>query len=331
MTQETKKGKHTFDLSDGFGKEDVFAVFAGIWNFIKSILKIILWPYVWISRVLGRSIRFIRTKEASEKALNEDERIFMESIPTFFILIGLFSGVLLSVLVWLGGTDIFDKILRSITGLEGALKTIYDFFAILIEIILTVIGLGYRDDGTERKTGIVDIIRTILDIVWEIVKVNPLFLFLGIGIVGVVIAVILIILSETGVVSAVINIILKILNLIITAPSKIFSKLNGIYLGFNRTMSSIVIGRERLKNRSLSFHRKNLLLSYALGIYTFLSGLFVLASQPELLSDATSAVIFIIIVLLAVGVGVGFLEMLIIVRFLDKVSRGKYNVETATN
>jgi hypothetical protein len=289
LTQETKKGKYTFDLSDGFDKGDVFAVFAGIWNFIKSILKIILWPY------------------------------------------GLFFGVLLSVLVWIGGTDIFDTILRKITGLEGVLQTIYDFFAISIEIIFTVIGLGYRSDGTERKSGIIDIIRTILDIAWEIVEVNPLFLFLGIGIVGVVIAVILIILSETGVVSAVVNIISKIINLIITAPSKMFNRLNGIYLGFNRRISSIVIGSERLKNRSLSFHRKNLLLSYALGIYTFLSGLFVLASQPELLSNPTDAIIFIIIVLLAVGVGVGFLEMLIIVRFLDKVSRGKYTVETDAN
>lgn len=326
MTEETskKKGKYTFDLSDGFGKEDVGAILGTIWNFIRTILKIIFYPYVWFFRVIGRSIRFIRTKEAGEKVLNEDERLFMESIPTFFILSGFFTGVLLAILVWLFGTDVFDKILRSITGLEGFLQIIFDFFAIIIEVILTVIGLGFRPDGSERKTGIIDFLRGLLDFVWTGVQGNALLLFAGIGIVGVLVVVVLIVLSETGIISTFVRIITRTFNFTVNAPSKIFGKINGIYLGFNRRMSSIIIGNERLDNRSLSFHRKILLLTYALGIYTFLSGLVVLATFPDLLADATSAVIFIVIVLFAVGIGVGILEMLLIVRFLDLVSRGKY-------
>ena len=94
MTEETKKGKYSFDLSDGFGKEDIRAIFSGIWGFFVGILKIIFWPYVWISRIIGRSIRFIRVK-ATDNPLSSDERAFMESIPGFFIITGIFSGVFL--------------------------------------------------------------------------------------------------------------------------------------------------------------------------------------------------------------------------------------------
>jgi hypothetical protein len=327
LAEKVKKGRYTFDLSDGFGSEDLKAIFASIWRFIKNVIKVIFWPYVWIFRVFGRSIRFVRTKEAAEKALNEDERWFMESIPTFFIFVGLFSGILLSILVWIFGTDVIDEILQKITGLEGFLQAIYDISAIIIEVILTVIGIGYRPDGTERRSGIIDILRFLIELIWGGLVDNPLTLFIGIGVVGVIIAVVLIVLSETGIVSAFIKIVSKSFNFFYTAPTRIFDILNGIYLRFNRVLSSIIIGSERLTNRTIAFHRKNLLLSYALGVYTFFSGLFVLASQPDFFTDVTSAVIFIIIVLLVVGIGVGIIEMFLIVRFLDIVSRGKYNVD----
>ncbi len=330
MAEKVKKGRYTFDLSDGFGSEDVKAIFASIWRFIKGILKVIFWPYVWILRVFGRSIRFIRTKEAAEKTLNEDERWFMESIPTFFIFVGLFSGILLSVLVYLFGTDVIDEILQRITGLEGFLQAIFDISAIIIEIILTIIGLGYRPDGTERRSGIVDILRFLIELIWGGLVDNPFALFIGIGIVGVIVAVVLIVLSETGIVAVIVRITSKLINFVVTAPTRIFDALNGVYLKFNYVLSSIIIGSNRLTNRTIAFHRKIVLLSYALGIYTFFSGLFVLASQPSFFADANSAIIFIIIVLLAVGIGVGIFEMLLIVRFLDIVSRGKYTVETET-
>lgn len=338
MPEETveKKGRYSFDLSDGVGKEDIFAIFAAIWGLIATILKIILWPYVWIFRVISRSIRFIRTKESTEKPLSEDERRFMESIPTFFILIGFFTGLLLAILVWIFGTEIFDKIYRSVTGLDAFVLGVFTFFDVLIEIIFTLIGIGYRSDrwldqppfyfqGTERRSGILDIVRILLEIIWDVVQQDPFLLFIAVGIGGVVVIVVLIILSETGVISGIAKIVSKTINLIVTAPYTVYNILNGIFLRFNKIMSSIIIGSGRLQNRNVAFHRKILVISYALGIYTFISGLFVLASQPDLLSEATDAVIFIIIVLFAVGIGVGIIEMFLIVRFLDIVSRGKYS------
>ena len=88
MTEDVKKSRYSFDLSDGFGKEDIRAIFSGIWGFIVGILKIIFWPYVWISRVIGRSVRFIRVK-ATDNPLSSDERAFIESIPGFFIISGM--------------------------------------------------------------------------------------------------------------------------------------------------------------------------------------------------------------------------------------------------
>ncbi|UCE13543.1 MAG: hypothetical protein JSV04_15360 [Candidatus Heimdallarchaeota archaeon] len=340
MSEETveKKGKYSFDLSDGVGKEDIFAIFAAIWGFIATILKIILWPYVWIFRIISRSIRFIRTKEATENPLSEDERQFMESIPTFFIFVGFFSGLLLAVLVWIFGTDVFEKMYSSITGLDDFILGVFTFFDIIIELIFTIIGIGYRPErwlgkqilfikfeGTERSSGILDIVRTIFEFIWAFVQEDPLLLFISVGIGGVIVIVVLIILSETGVISAIGKIISGLINVIVTAPHKVYNILNGIFLRFNTIVSSIIIGSGRLENRNIAFHRKILVISYALGIYTFISGLFVLASQPELTSETTNAIIFIIIVLFAVGIGVGIIEMFIIVRFLDIVSRGKYS------
>ena len=106
MSKEpVKSGKYTFDLSDGLQKEDFFAIFVSIWTFIKLIFKLIFYPYVWILRMFGRSIRFVRTKDASEKPLNEDERSFMESIPTFFVLLGFFMGLLLGIVVAIGASE----------------------------------------------------------------------------------------------------------------------------------------------------------------------------------------------------------------------------------
>ena len=90
MTQE----KYRFDLSDGFGKEDIFAIFAGFWKFITFLLKLVLFPYFWILRMLSRSIRFVKIREPSDRLLTEDEKLFMESTPTFFILVGFFCWII---------------------------------------------------------------------------------------------------------------------------------------------------------------------------------------------------------------------------------------------
>ena len=108
---------------------------------------------------------------------------------------------------------------------------------------------------------------------------NPLLLFFGIGLVGIVIAVLWIILSETGIVSGIISLFVKIFRFFRTTPGNVYSRIHNIYLGFNNRLSALVIGTKRIENNHRSFHKKVLLYSLGLGIWTFLGGLFVYASQ----------------------------------------------------
>ncbi|MFX1514408.1 MAG: hypothetical protein ACFFCQ_17685, partial [Promethearchaeota archaeon] len=101
MSEEHKRidaeAEPRFDLRDGFGKEDIHAILIFLWNIIKVPLKIIIWPYIWIWRQLGRLVRFLKIKH--DNALNEDERQFVESVPLFYTTIGVFAGLLWAILL----------------------------------------------------------------------------------------------------------------------------------------------------------------------------------------------------------------------------------------
>ncbi len=331
MSEEPiKSGRYTFDLSDGFGREDIFAIFAAIWNFIKFILKIIFYPYVWMFRMFGRSIRFVRTKEASEKPLNEDERYFMESIPTFFVLMGFFLGLLLGIVVAIGASDAITEFFESLS-LDTLISSIGWWLLVILEIILTIIGLGYHDidflvwkKGDERAFGIIDWIRGIFELMYNIVQSDPVLLFIGIGLIGISLAVIWIVISETGIVTGVFSFIKAILRFIVTAPYRAYDKANQIFLTTNQKLSSFVIGTERLENRTVAFHRKILLYIMGLGLWTFLGGLFVLAAEVAPADPAYKQISFFLVILFVFGIGVGIIELYVIVRFLDTVSRKKY-------
>ncbi|MCK4848209.1 MAG: hypothetical protein KAT16_04220 [Candidatus Heimdallarchaeota archaeon] len=325
MTQE----KYRFDLSDGFGKEDILAVFAGIWNFITFILKLVFYPYVWIFRMFGRSLRFARTKKSPEKALDADERTFIESIPGFFVLVGFFGGILFAIIIWLtnetGLSDFLDNI-----NLSSIIGGIFWFFNdIVFEIILWIIGIDDRSDPANvlDRFGLLDIF---FDILYEgillniisIVTQDAIMTFIGIGIIGVIIAILWIIISETGIVGSVVGFFTRIFSSVVGVPSSVWNKSNKIYRNFNHILASIVIGQSRLDERNIGFHRKILYLTLGLGLYTLVFGLFVGITYPQ--EGINQTILYIFSVILGLGIGVGIIEMFLIVRILDIVSRKKY-------
>jgi hypothetical protein len=329
MTQE----KYRFDLSDGFGKEDILAVFAGIWNFIAFILKLIFYPYVWIFRMFGRSIRFARTKKSPEKALDADERSFIESIPGFFVLVGFFGGLLFAVIIWFtnetGLSDFLDNI-----NLSSILDAIFWLLNdVIFEAILWIIGIDDRSvDPVYDRFGLLDIF---FDIIYEgiilnlisIVTQDAIMTFIGVGIIGVLIAILWIIISETGIIGSVINFFTRIFSSVIGVPTRAWNNSNRIYRRFNHILASVVIGQNRLDERNIGFHRKILFLTLGLGIYTLVFGLFVGITYPQ--EGLNQTILYIFSVILGLGIGVGIIEMFLIVRILDIVSRKKY-VTTST-
>ncbi|MHA2157090.1 MAG: hypothetical protein ACXABU_17240, partial [Candidatus Hodarchaeales archaeon] len=283
------------------------------------------YPYVWIFRMFGRSIRFARTKKSPEKALEADERSFIESVPGFFVLTGFFGGILFAAVIWLSDQTGLSAFLDDIN-LTSIIEMLGHFFGFILEVILWIIGIDKRGPDGYDRFGLLDII---FDIFYEGILLNivgfvaqdAIMTFIGIGVVGVIIAIVWIIISETGIVGGIISVIAKTINFIITVPTTFWDRANTIYLKFNHILSSIVIGRERLNERNIGFHRKILLLTLGLGIYTFIAGIVVGVSNPQ---DLISPIGYIFVVILVLGIGVGIIEMFLIVRILDIVSRKKY-------
>jgi hypothetical protein len=279
-------------------------------------------------RMFGRTYRFARTKRSPEKGLNEDERLFVESVPGFFVLVGFFIGLLFGVIIYL--SDVLQ------VGFASFLEELnLDFFVnglawwlnLFLEIILTIIGV---DDRTQTPTldrfGILDIVFDhIVPFIYDVINSvtqNPIATFGVIAVLGVVLAVIWIVISETGLVSGFLSFFTRIFRTAVGVPSGIWSKGHQIYRKYNSILASFVIGQHRLDERNIGFHRKIILLTLALGIYTLVFGIFIGITNP--LDDAWLMIGYVFTVILGLGIGVGILEMFIIVRILDVVSGKKH-------
>ncbi|MFW9853796.1 MAG: hypothetical protein ACFFFG_01955 [Candidatus Thorarchaeota archaeon] len=337
MTKEAsqEKPRYKFDLTDGIGREDAFAIIYGIGRAVLFILKIIFWPLVWLGRIFNRSVRFARVKDTKVRRLTRDERLFIESIPTFFILAGIFIGGIIAIIEFFLGSDAIIEFIEEIS-LDTLIASIVWWLTFILEIILTIIGLGNHHmnlsiagydiwvQGEERTIGIIDWIRALFTFLFEFVQKDPIVLFLTIGAIGIGVTLVWILVSETGAVTFVVSRFVTLVRQVVGAPRAVYNQLNAAYLGFNNRLSSIVIGSRRLDQRSVAFHRKILLLTLGLGLYTFVGGIFVIATQN--IQDHVFFISVILVMLTAFGLGIGIVGMFIIVRLLDRVSRGKYDM-----
>ncbi|MHA1450299.1 MAG: hypothetical protein ACTSP4_12855 [Candidatus Hodarchaeales archaeon] len=329
MTEDKKesKSKYQFDLSDGFGKEDIGGIFVGFWRLIKKLLVIILYPYVWLYRMLQRSSGFIRAKD-SDKPLTEAQKNYVESFPMFFILFGLFIGILGGILLAIGASDAIASFLNEFD-LDMIINTAVWWISLLLELILWIIGLDSNGiwPATETKVeriGIIDIFREGFVILYNMLLENALLTFIGISVVGFVIVLVVLLISETGIVGKMFSTTSRFYKIIIGTPRAAYDRLNNAFISINNVVAGIVIGRDRLDNRTLAFHKKVVSVSLALGLYTFIGGIFVSATQD--VGNQANQILFFIIILIAFGFGVGIVEMWLVARILDSFSRGKYTI-----
>ena len=296
------------------------------------VLKVIFYPYVWIMRMFGRTYRFARTKRSPEKALNEDERLFVESVPGFFVLVGFFGGVLFGILIYLtkelqfGFTSFLEQL-----NLDYIVSGIAWWLELFLEVILWIIGIDDRtQDPVLDRFGILDIlfdhiIPWTYDVINNVTQ-NAILTFGVIAVLGVILAVVWIAVSETGIIGSFFGFFTRIFRATVGVPSSLWNKSNRIYQKFNQVLASIVIGQHRLDGRNIGFHRKVLLITLALGIYTLVFGVFIGLTNP--IEDTWLLILYVFTVIFALGIGVGIIGMFIIVKFLDVISRGKHVPKT---
>ncbi|MHA2495681.1 MAG: hypothetical protein ACXAEI_09330 [Candidatus Hodarchaeales archaeon] len=308
MTEAETKSKPKFDLSDGVGKEDFLAILHGIWHFFFVLLKVILWPWIWAFREIGRTIRFI--KNSHDGTLNDSERQFLESLPLFFTVIGLLGGFAVAIIAILALTDfvveIFDDfdLIKSLEDLAGG-----------IGAIVTVIW--------EAIKAIAEFTIWFFESVAKVFAGNPFYALIGLSIIGLTLMILYFLISETEVVRRLFGRIGSALGFFRNLPSRFYEKTNNWYLSFNRRFAGLVIGRQRLDNHKQRFFRKVLVATILLGLYTFLGGIIILANYFAD-EEALPQLIYLSFTLFMLGVVTGVIELAFLTRVLDMVSRRRY-------
>ncbi len=303
---DTKSGPK-FDLSDGFGKEDFLAIIYGFFRFIFLVIKIILWPYLWCMRELGRTARFIR--HSHDEPLNESEKRFLQSLPLFFTIIGLLGGFAVAIFLIIGLTDTLQDFFRD-----------FDTDVILDDTskFLSNIAKGSWDAVVFAGS----LINGFFEFSVDVFEGDAALALGALSIIGFVLIIGWFVISETGVVQAAFGKIVSGLLYMRDAPNAIWTKLNNFYLGINASFASIIIGTERLETRRQQYFQKVLLGTVVLGIWTFLWGIVLMATRD--FPSNEEKILWLSLVLFFLGIITGVVELAFLVRVLDLISRNKY-------
>jgi hypothetical protein len=308
LTEAETKTKPKFDLSDGVGKEDFLAILHGIWHFIFVFLKVILWPWIWALREIGRTIRFI--KNSHDDPLNDSEKQFLESLPLFFTVIGLLGGFAVALIAIFTLTDFVVKtfddfdLIESLEDLAGG-----------IGAIVSAIWEGIK--------AIADFTIWFFESVSKVFGEDPFLALIGLSIIGLTLMILYFLISETGVVRRLFGRIGSVWEFVRNMPRRFYEKTNSWYLSFNRRFAGLVIGRQRLDNHKQRFFRKVLVATILLGLYTFLGGIIILANYFAD-EDALPKLIYLSFTLFMLGIVTGVIELAFLTRVLDLVSRKRY-------
>ncbi len=162
-TESTKKKEYKFDLSDGLGFEDIAAIFSWIFKVIVFILKVIFYPYYWIFQEIGRTIHFLMNPH--DGPLTDDEKVYVQSVPFFFLMFGFFVGILIGAIVIFIKIDEMRAFIEKFNA-DVAVDIIVSFFQFLIDALKFII------------IGLWDVTTFVLGTIFEIAAKDVLLILL---------------------------------------------------------------------------------------------------------------------------------------------------------
>ncbi len=306
-----------FDLRDGFGKEDIHAIFNALWKIIKILLKIIFFPYFWIGRQTGRLIRFLKIKH--DEPLNEDERRFVESVPLFYSSIGVLAAVavlILLILMWIPRNyDIDFSDLGSI--IDGINRILF---------------------GKDDEKGIFDYIGdvwgwfadTIVDL-GETTFKDPIASLIVFSLIGFLLIIVWFFITEAGVVSRLFSPVLRGIRFVWRGPVVIGTAIAKRYSHANHYLAGVVLGHDRLNTYSQRFWQKVLLGTTLLALWTFIVGVVLTSSfSNEQDWEPWLTALYFSIVLFFCGIVGGVVELGMLSRILGTLSKDKYRLDHET-
>ena len=311
---DNSKPKIEFNLSDGVTWRDFAALVLIFFKFFWWIAKIILWPVFWIWAQNVKIKRFILASD-QDRVMTEDERLLFESVPTVFILTGLIGGILLGILVGYKIKIDFDTFFSNLKA--NFITGITDPIGNLLYFLYHDVLIGIGQPLLSGFMGIYNSIKSLYD-------QNPIAAFSMLVIIGIVVTILWITLQEKfG--FRVAQLLRSTFGKLFETPQKAYDKFLSFYRSFNRKLTEILIGKERLRTRTQVFFKKTMLFTSVVAIWTFIAGIYIALSRQYAFNDTFSTkIIYTSIVLIVAGFISGIIIFALITRYFDLMNRKKY-------
>jgi hypothetical protein len=313
-TKERKQAK--FDLSDGIQAEDFIALGSGLLNLIWKILRVFLYPFIYIWRSLGRLRVFLSVQSA--RPLTKDEMNFIMSWPLFLSLVGISIGVLLGLIGFLANSSGFwDKL-----GDFGAfIGFIGEFIVAIITAFVELLKLFWS-----LLVGLKDFVQNEL-----FASQDFLAPFIFTAIIGFIGAIGILLFLESQIISKFVNKIQEFVSYIFSIPRRIYDYLDkSVWDRLVFRLGKPTVGGEKIENYSNLFFKKVILATFGFSMLFFIFSLFAFANDEHLRSfeNTFDSLFVLIFVFLFTGIFTGFPVTYLSMRLLNSVSGNKYSLQT---
>ncbi|MHA2363697.1 MAG: hypothetical protein ACXAC7_07050 [Candidatus Hodarchaeales archaeon] len=299
-----------FDLSDGLQKEDIIALGSGLLQFIWKILRIFLYPFIWIIRVMKRLREFFGL-HASERPLTNEEIRLVSSVPLFLSAIGIALGAIV------GG---FGLIFKPQEVLDR-ISDISELFAWIGELL------------TELKDALVDLGVILADLLIALKDfiVNNVFgedvtleiPFIALSLIGFIGAIIILMMLESRFIGRIVDRIKETLSFIPKIPWLIYDKFDQWWdVILIKVGKPVMGGDEKLHEMTNVFYRKIIRYVIVFAVVFSLIGLIMFINDERADFESTNDAIYLIAVWFLAGFVAGFPLAFGLVRLLSGVGGG---------
>ena len=317
-TSEKKSPKYEVNFADGIDQYDLIGLLLIPFIIIWALIKIILFPAVWVWRENAKMVRFWWTS-SHHTTLTRDERDFVESLPLLYTITGIVAGVFFGIIAAFGFGDEFRKWIDNLDlsqGFTDVLNFIGTILKYILEgVIVLVDGIGW-------------VIGSILGSVGSLLQKNP-FGALSVLIVIILVGTMIIIaIKETGILDFLGRWTRKLYYMIIGTPGALKNRFISGYRSFNSWYAKFLYTEERLNTRTQVYFKNVIGFTFLVTILIFIAGISVSFNYYSQSSSTFATVSFFAFVMFLTGLVSGWC-LGIFGWYLDFLSRGKYIAESA--
>lgn len=288
----------------------------GLYNFIKWVLFIIFYPFIWFVREFKRFGKLLSVKSA--RPLTDDELYFVCSWPIFLVVIGSLLGLILGIIGYFINTAEFlagvNTAVRPFQGIGDLITNIYNLLVVIFSAIWNA--LSALNDFILANTFYTKNIA----IPFTLLAIIELLLILGI-----------VAFIESKIFAVIAKYVNKVLNIVYKILYKFFKGIDSrIWRFLVYRIGRTIMGGDRVTRYNITYFRKLLIATFLFSFVVFFGGLLIFIGQQHLISfkDALVSIAYLILVLFIAGVIAGTPVTYTYMKFLSRFSGYRYYLKS---